>query len=211
VISIAIVDDEEMVAAAMSALCEKVDGVEVVGRANNGRDGLALIERLRPHVAMVDLIMSELNGIDLIALVRRKGLSTRTVVLTGSPDRDLCARAMEAGACAYLLKRSCVEELGIAIQAAAGGKVYITPAMADLFVRREPSAHSEAKHLTLRQREILQLVVEGKTTKDIACTLNVSIKTVEKHRADVMRRLDVRSTAALVSHAILHRLVMLPI
>ena len=95
-ISVVIVDDDEMVAAAMSALCEKVKGIEVVGRANDGRDGLALVEKLLPQVALVDLMMPTLNGIDLVAMARRKGLPTRMVILTASRDPELCVRAMEA-------------------------------------------------------------------------------------------------------------------
>ena len=208
-ISVVIVDDDEMVAAAMSALCEKVKGVEVVGRANDGRDGLALVEKLVPQVALVDLMMPTLNGIDLVAMARQKGLPTRMVILTASRDPELCVRAMEAGAAAYLLKLSGVDELGIAIHAVVNGKMYITPEMAESYLRQS-AVRPQPEHLTLRHREILQLVVGGRTNKEIAGILNVGVKTIEKHRAELMRRLGVHSTASLVWHAILHRLVMPP-
>src|SRR2546422_8793297 len=153
-ISVVIVDDDEMVAAAMSALCEKVKGVEVVGRANDGRDGLALVEKLVPQVALVDLMMPTLNGIDLVAMARQKGLPTRMVILTASRDPELCVRAMEAGAAADLLKLSGVGELGIAIYAVVNGKVYITPKRAESFLA-QPNDRLQPGHRSLAKRRVI--------------------------------------------------------
>jgi|ERR1041385_7238056 DNA-binding NarL/FixJ family response regulator len=206
-ISMVVVDDEAITAAAMAALCRTIAGVRVVGHASSGHHGLALIEELLPTVALVDLLMPGLDGIELTSLVRQKGFPSGVLILTGCANEDLCLRAMRIGASGYLLKMSLQEELEIAIRAVADGNTYITPAMARSFVN-ESSRSPQAKSLTQRQRETLDLVVQGKTNKEIAGALNVSVKTVEKHRAELMRRLNVHSTAGLVSYAISHRVAL---
>jgi DNA-binding NarL/FixJ family response regulator len=199
-ISTVIIDDDALVAVAIGYLAGRIRGVEILGVAMMGWDGMALIEKLQPRVALVDPLMPDLSGIDLITRVVQKKLPTRVVVLTGSSDEELCWQARKAGAAGYLLKASLEEELGIAIRAAADGKAYVTPTMMQHFWNE--SAKSGEVRLTLRQREILQLIVHDKTNKEIASILNIEVRTVEKHRAELKRRFKVNATGGLVWNAI---------
>jgi two-component system, LuxR family, secretion system response regulator SsrB len=207
-ISTIVIDDEALVAVAIGYLAGRIGGVEILGVAMTGWDGMALIEKFQPKVALVDPQMPDLSGIDLITCVVRKKLPTRVVFLTGSSDGELCRRARKAGAVGYLLKASLEEELGIAIRAAADGKPYVTPAMMQHFWNESPK-NGEFR-LTLRQREILQLIVHDKTNKEIASILNIEVRTVEKHRAELKRRFDVNGTGGLVWNAIRLGVVQLP-
>jgi DNA-binding NarL/FixJ family response regulator len=207
-ISTVVVDDEAMVAAAIGCLAGHIRGVEIVGVAVTGWDGMALIEKLQPKVALVDPLIPDLSGIDLMTQIVRKKLPTRVVFFTSSRDEELCSQARKAGAAGYLLKASLEEELGIAIRAAAGGKPYVTPAMMKNFW--DESAKSGQFHLTLRQREVLQLIVDDKTNKEIASLLKIEVRTVEKHRAELKRRFEVNGTGGLVSNAIRLGVVHVP-
>jgi len=210
--SIVIVDDDELVGAAIAVLCERIAGVKVTGRANNGRDGLALIEKLIPTVALLDIFLPDFNGIDIASHVRARGITTRTVILTGYPDEKLLLRAMDAGVSGYLLKSSAVQELAFAIQAATKGKLYVTPDMSPYnWMKRSGRLEPEKpQRLTLRQRETLSLVAQGKTSKEIAVMMNVTVKTVEKHRAELMHRLRVHNTAELVRCSLQQGLILDP-
>ncbi len=199
-ISTVVIDDDALVAVAIGHLAGRIGGVEILGVAMTGWGGMALIEKLRPRVALVDPVILDLSGIDLITRVVRKKLPTRVVVLAGSSDGELCWRARKAGAAGYLLKSSLEEELGIAIRAAADGKLYVTPTMMQHFWKE--SAKGSKVRLTLRQREILQLIVSDKTNKEIAGILNIEVRTVEKHRAELKRRFEVNGTAGLVWNAL---------
>ncbi len=207
-ISTVVVDDEALVAVAIGYLAGRVSGVKILGVALTGWDGMALIEKFQPKVALVDPLMRDLSGIDLITRVVRKKLPTRVVVLAGSSDEKLCWGARKAGATGYLLKASLEEELGIAIRAAADGNSYVTPTMMQHFWNE--SAKSSELRLTLRQREILQLIVQDKTNKEIATTLNIDVRTVEKHRAELKRRFEVNGTGGLVWNAIRLGVVHIP-
>ncbi len=199
-ISTVVIDDDALVAVAIGYLAARIGGVEILGIAMTGWDGMALIEKLRPRVALVDPLMRDLSGIDLISRVVRKKLPTRVVVLAGNSDSELCWRTRKAGAAGYLLKSSLEEELGIAIRAAANGKLYVTPTMMQDFWNE--SAKDAEIRLTLRQREILQLIVDDKTNKEIAGILKIEVRTVEKHRAELKRRFEVSGTAGLVWSAL---------
>jgi len=199
-ISTVVIDDDALVAVAIGYLAGRIGGVETLGVAMTGWDGMALIEKLRPRVALVDPVMRDLSGIDLITRVVRKKLPTRVVVLAGSSDGELCRRIRKAGAAGYLLKSSLEEELGIAIRAAADGKLYVTPTMMQHFWKE--SAQGSKVQLTPRQREILQLIVNDNTNKEIAGILNIDVRTVEKHRAELKRRFEVNGTAGLVWNAL---------
>jgi DNA-binding NarL/FixJ family response regulator len=150
--------------------------------------------------------MPKLNGIGFVSQVRQLGLLTRVIILTGFGDEDSCVQAMRSGAAGYLLKVAAQTELTMALHAVDAGKTYITPELAAAFVNQPRVSHEE--HLTVRHREVLQLIVDGKTNKEIADILNCGVKTAEKHRAELMRRLRVSGTAQLVSFAIRHRLVL---
>ena len=200
-ISVVIVHDDELVGAGVAALCERIAAVKVIGRANTGREGLVLIEKLVPTVALVDILLPDFNGIDTATHVRGRRIATRIVILTGYPEEELFLRAMDAGVSGYLLKSSAEQELALAIHAAANGKVYVTPDMSPYpWTKQSDRLDSKTQQrLTLRQRETLYLVAQGKTSKEIAVMMNVTVKTVEKHRAELMRRLRVASLAIIHS------------
>jgi len=211
-ISVVIVDDDDLVGAAVAALCERIAAVGVIGRAKTGREGLVLVEKLVPTVALVDVLLPDFNGIDIASYVRERRIATRIVILTGHPEEELFLQPMGAGASGYLLKCSAEEELAFAIHAAAKGKLYVTPDMASYLVRKQ-SGRLDSKRqqrLTLRHRETLYLVAQGKTSKEIAVMMDVTAKTVEKHRTDLMRRLRVHNTAELVRCSIAEGLILDP-
>jgi DNA-binding NarL/FixJ family response regulator len=206
-ISLVVIDDDELIAEAMSALCKTLSNVEVLGFATSGEDGLALMERVRPQVALVDLCMPRLSGVDVVSKARQRHLCTRCIVVTAIDDEEWCAIAMRAGAAGYLQKLSAFDELRSALHAVTQGKTYVTPEFQDV-LDRIPINPATENTLTPRHRQVLELIVDGHANKQIADVLDIRIKTVEKHRAELMRRLRVHTTAELVKHAIVHRLVV---
>jgi DNA-binding NarL/FixJ family response regulator len=126
-VSLVVVDDDQLVAECVGAICESLFGAEILGFATNGEDGLALMERVRPQIALLDLCMPRLNGIEVIAEANQRHFATRCIILTGHPDEESCIIAMRAGAAGYLMKTSAIDELPSALRAVAEGKTYVTP------------------------------------------------------------------------------------
>lgn len=206
IVSVLFVEDDEMVRFGLRPLIEGVPGIHVLGLAANGREALQMAEELRPDLVLTDILMPFLDGIALTREVRRRHPDMAVVILTGHADEKYLSGALEAGAAGYLLKGSGVDELGIAIHAVARGEAYVTPRMTKQLLserldRNNPGTASHAR-LTPRQRQTLQSIGEGKTNKEIATSLKVSVKTVEKHRTDLMQRLGVHNTAGLVRYAL---------
>jgi DNA-binding NarL/FixJ family response regulator len=208
-ISVLVVDDERLLAGAIASLCERVPGVRDVVQAFDGLEAIKIIEELAPNVAIVDILLPNINGIEIAAHVKAKRLSTRIILLTGCPDHALYRRGLHADAAGYLLKGSAVEELPIAIEAVVRGDTYITPQVATTLIdiRRGLSDREPTEHLTPRQRQVLQLIAEGKTSKEIAGLLQIAVKTVTHQRMELMRRLSVHDTAALVRFAIRNKFI----
>jgi NarL family two-component system response regulator LiaR len=208
-ISIIVVDDEDLARAAMVAFLERIGDFRIVGQVADGRQALSMIRSLRPDVALVDVVMPGLNGIEMTARLNKNELTTAVVLISGYCDDEIPVRAMDVGAAGFLLKGSAPQELEVAIRAAHSGRRYVTPAASRAFLSRSSSRpiQPEAQTLTLRHREVLQLLVEGKVSKEIAGDLGVSVKTVEKHRAQLIRRCGVRNTAELVARAVRQRLI----
>jgi len=208
---ILVCDDHLLVAEALkSLLTPEFDLVGVV------EDGRALIEaagRLRPDVIVADITMPRLNGIDALVQLRQGGDHTPVVFLTMHPDVTFARRALEAGASGFVLKHSAPVELVAAIHAALEGRTYLTPRIAGEVLdslKQEPgTAADPVVLLTPRQREILQLVAEGRSAKEIASTLSISARTVEFHKYQMMEKLGLRTNAELIHFAIKHGLVEL--
>jgi DNA-binding NarL/FixJ family response regulator len=207
-IRVVLADDHALVRAGLRALLERIDGVTVVAEAADGRAALAAIEEHKPDVALVDIAMPELNGLEVVGRVVRSSPRTRVVIVTMHAGEAFVAQALRAGVAGYLLKDAAADELGLMLRAVGRGETYLSPAVSrqvvDGYLAR---AGAEAPPqpldvLTPRQREILQLVAEGKSTKEIAQLLDLSVKTVENHRAQLMDRLDIRDVAGLVRYAI---------
>jgi DNA-binding NarL/FixJ family response regulator len=206
-IRIALADDHEIVRQGFRALLKVHSEVEVVGEAGNGREAVALALRLKPDVILMDVSMPDLNGVDATAEVRRLVPQTRVVGLSMNASRRVVLDMLRAGASGYLVKTCMVEELLHAVRAVHAGKTYLSPDVAGAVlsdcVGVGGTSHAAAPlPLTPREREILQLVAEGKSTKEIAATLHSAVKTVETHRGHIMRKLNLRSVAELTKYAV---------
>jgi len=180
--------------------------VEIIGETGDGREALELIQKHRPDVALLDITMPSLTGLEVAKRVANQIENVRVIILSMHTSEDYIARAIRAGVCGYLLKNADPVELELAIRAAMNGEMYLSPAVSKQLVedyaRRMRQEGAPEEQLTTRQREILQLIAEGKATKDIASGLNLSIKTVETHRKDLMERLGIHDVPGLVRYAI---------
>jgi two-component system response regulator NreC len=194
-------DDHQIVREGLRALLEKVGHV-VVGEAADGRQACALARKLQPNIAVLDLSMPLRNGLDSIREIQRVSPGTKAILLTMYTDRPYVLQAMQAGARGYVLKSQAAQDLLRAIQEVLRGAVYLSPGVAGLLVDAYRQRNDEPELLTAREREVLQLIGEGKTTKAIAGVIGVSFKTAESHRSRVMKKLDIHETAGLVRYAI---------
>jgi DNA-binding NarL/FixJ family response regulator len=201
---VVLADGQSLVRAGIRALLERLRGVQVVGEASNGADALRLVARLQPDVVLLDVSMAGLNGVETARRATAQHPRTRVLMVSMHADKEYVRRAFVAGASGYLLKEADPSELEMAVRAVARGEVWLSPALSRAVVDNlvEGSAKSRADPLTSRQREVLQLIAEGHSTKQIASRLHISTKTVEAHRAQIMGRLDIRHTAGLVHYAI---------
>ena len=178
--------------------------MEVVGEAQDGREAVQLARKLRPKVILMDIVMPNLNGIEATRQIVNGNGHSRVLALSMYQREDYVQSILKAGAMGYVLKTSTIDELLMAIRTVAGGKTYLTPTIADIVMTdyRSVGGNSKPRVLTQREREVLQLVAEGHTTKSIAVNLNVSNKTIESHRQHVMQKLGLHSVAELTKYAL---------
>jgi len=205
---IAIVDDHTLIADACRTLLEPE--CDVIGTFSEPRAFLAEVVRLRPDVVILDVSMPSLNGLDTAREVRRLLPGIRVIMLTMNEDPDIAAEAFRVGASGYLLKRSLGSELPLAVREVMGHRYYITPVLTKDLVGslvHEPHARKPVHRLTPRQREVLQLLAEGRSMKEAAAILHVSARTVAFHKYRMMEQLQVQSTAALIQFAVREGLV----
>jgi len=203
-------DDHVLVRAGIRALLEALPGLQIVAEVSDGRAALEALLKDRPDIAFLDIAMPGLNGIEVAERAAREAPSTRVVMLSMHNTSSHVVRALRAGAAGYLLKDAAADELPVLLRAVMNGETYLSPAIAkhvvDGFLQRntaEPDApDNPVEILTPRQREILQLVAEGRSTKEVASLLSLSIKTVEAHRSQIMDRLDIHDLPGLVRFAI---------
>ncbi len=209
-IRVLLADDHVLMRAGISALLQRLPDLTVVAEADDGREALQMIATQQPDIAMLDISMPELNGLEVAERVAREFPAVRVIILSMHATSDYVLRAMRVGASGYLLKGARLAELELAITSVARGETYLSPAAAkhviggyrDQASGATPAADEQApERLTARQREILQLIAEGKTTKEIAQVLTLSAKTVEMHRAQLMERLNIHDVAGLVRYA----------
>ena len=211
-IRVLLADDHALVLAGIRALVEELGGTQIVAEANNGRDALALAKLHKPDLVIMDISMRELNGIEATAQIMAEVPSTRVLILSMHTTEDFVHRAIKAGASGYLVKDSAPLDLKMAIAAVLRDEIYLSPRVSKHvvsgFLHGKPHQNeSTMDALTARQREILQMIAEGKSTKQIAYQLNVSVKTVETHRAALMERLDIHDIAGLVLFAVRHGVI----
>jgi DNA-binding NarL/FixJ family response regulator len=213
VIRVVIADDHHLVRQGIRALLDKADDIEVVGEAEDGQQALHLVEKLAPDVLLIDVAMPRLDGMQAIERVRLAHATTQTIILSMYSDEAMVRQALRSKVSGYVLKSSVVEELLLAVRAANRGELYLSPAVTQYVLGDlEPDGTQDDlpfDRLTPREREVLQLVSEGNTNAAIANTLQISVKTVEKHRSSLMAKLDVHDVAGLVRVAIKHGLIFL--
>jgi DNA-binding NarL/FixJ family response regulator len=202
-----IADDHQILRQGLRTLLEGLPEVTVVGEACDGRQAVRMAKELQPDVIVMDVAMPGLNGIDATRQVVSDGAPTRVIALSMHSDRRFMAEMLKAGAKGYLLKEGAFDELANAIRTVLADRVYLSPKIANVmvenYVLREPGAEPSAyAKLTPREREVLQLMAEGRATKQIAMDLHVSVKTVETHRRQIMEKLDIHNVAELTKYAI---------
>lgn len=209
---ILVVDDHAVVRRGVRSLLESQQGWEVCGEASSGRDAVEQSRRLRPDVVVMDLSLPELNGLDATRQILKDAPETEVLVLTMHHSEELARDVLQAGARAYVLKADADENLITAVESLRLHKPFLTPAvtefMLDDYVRRGGSALEDLAPVTVtaREREIIQLIAEGQSNKEAAATLGISVKTIEAHRGNIMRKLHLRSVSDLVRYAIRNKI-----
>ena len=205
-IRVLLADDHDLFRAGIRSLLDRLADIEVIGEAGDGREVLRLSETHQPDVILMDILMPELNGLDATARVIAKFPDVRVIILTMNVAEEYVLEGLRAGAVGYLPKNVSPSELELAIKAVARGEIFLGSAVSmstvDDYIRRMGSRSDAQARLTSRQREVLQLVAEGNRTKEIAKKLNLSVKTIEMHRAQLMDSLDIHEIAGLVRYAI---------
>ncbi|MGH9434661.1 MAG: response regulator [Terriglobia bacterium] len=199
---ILLADDHEIVREGFRALLER-QGYEIVGEASDGRAAVDLARKLKPQVAILDLSMPLLNGIDASREINRVSPQTKTILLTMHNEDQYVLEALRAGVAGYILKTKAAKDLVQAINHVSKGSTYLSPEVSQAVVEAYRSESRTIRQtLTARERQVLQLVAEGKTTKEIATQLGISVKTADTHRSHLMAKLDIHDTAGLVRYAI---------
>jgi two-component system response regulator NreC len=212
-IKVLLADDHGVVRKGLRFLLERQEGIEVVGEAADGRETVELAEKLRPDVIIMDVGMPNLNGIDATAQIVRRDSSLGVIILSMHSDESYILRALNAGAKGYLLKDSAEEDLVRAVKTVAQGKPYfstrITQTLLEDYLRhlRQRGLQDSYDLLTQREKEVLQLLAEGKTNKEVASKLDLSVYTVETHRTNLMQKLDLHNTAEIVLYAVRKKII----
>jgi two-component system response regulator NreC len=202
-----LVDDHKMMREGLAALLHDVPDIQIVGEASDGREALDLIRTLHPDVVVMDVGMPELNGVEATRRIRAEFEGVRVIALSTHTDKRYVHHMLEAGANGYVLKISAHEELIRAVRAASQGRTYLSPEIAGLVVERSTSTNagrdvSVYSTLSSREREVLQLVAEGKTSAETAKEMHISVKTVETHRRNIVQKIGIHGTAELTKYAI---------
>jgi len=209
-IRVLIADDHALVRAGIRALVEKIEGVVVVGEAGKGSEALELVNDLRPNLILLDITMPDGGGFEVLDQVTKKYPEIRVIVLTVHEAGEYAIRALREGAAGFLPKTAASTELELAIETVVQGEPYISPEISRktlLEIGKGTTKRDLLATLSPRQREVLRLIAEGRTTKQIAHVLDISVKTVETHRAQLMERLGIHDVAGLVRYAIIVGLI----
>ncbi len=204
-VRVVLVEDHQIVREGLNALLEGRDDVQVVAEADNGKDGVALVEQHQPDVVVMDLNMPGLDGVEATKAIRQSVPATKVLILSMYSTGEHVRPAIRAGAGGYLLKGSGLSDLVAAIKAVASGNAFFSPQVAKIVLddsRRSGGGERAGSDLTPRERQVLKLVAEGKSSPEIAKGLGLSVKTIEGHRGRLMSKLETKNVAGLVRHAI---------
>lgn len=206
-VRILLVDDHVLVRQGLKSLLER-EGFQVVGEASDGQEGLRLAESARPDIVVMDISMPTINGLSAAREIQQKFPKTKTILLTQHDEKQYVTEAMEAGVKGYVLKNQAGSDLLQALRQVSRGQVYLSPGVAQAVVESyQSNSGKSGTHLTVRERQVLQLIAEGKSTRDIAAVLGISVKTAESHRTRLMQKLDIHETASLVRYAVRNGIV----
>lgn len=216
-ISLLIADDHHLVRQGIRSLLEEADDIRVVAEAADGLQAVKLVQKYNPDVLVTDIFMPKLNGTQVIEHLHRLKLKTRTIILSMYKDQTLIHQTMKIGASGYLLKSAVFEELLIAVRAAVRGEIYLSPEISTIlinsgiYLETDRKADSENVQFSLREREVLKLIAEGNTNRKVAEILNLSERTVEHHRANLMKKAGVspRDLAGIIRLAM--KLGLIPV
>ena len=207
-----IVDDHKIMREGLRSLLEKKPDIEVVAEAENAREALKLVQEMVPNIVIIDVVMPSLNGIEATRRILARTPNVKIIALSMYSDKRFVMEMLRAGASGYLLKDCAFEELDEAIRTVMQERTYITPRIVDIIVKdyfskEEKPSSSALTALTSRQYEVLQLLAEGKTTREIAQQMSLSVKTIESHRQQIINKLNIRSIAGLTKYAIREGLI----
>ena len=212
-LKIILADDHTLVRAGIRSLIQQFQGMKVVGEAGDGNEALRLVKELKPDILLTDIAMPGMNGLDTVARLKRDFPGTRVIILSMHVSEEYVLQALKSGADGYLLKDSATTELEQAVKAVSRGEKFLSPSVSQHVIedykRRVGGETNPLDQLSSRQREILKMIAEGKNTKEIAQILELSAKTVETHRAQLMDKLDIHDIPGLVRYAIKTKLVTL--
>jgi two-component system response regulator NreC len=201
-IRVVLADDHVLVRQGLKSLLER-EGVQVAGEASDGQEAVQQVLSIRPDIAILDISMPILNGVDAARNIGRLAPKTKVILLTQHGEDQYISGALEAGVRGYVLKNQVASDLVRAIQQVSHGQVYLSPGVsAALMDAYRSKSNKPADPLTPRERQVLQLIAEGKSTKDVASLLGISVKTAESHRTRLMQKLDIHETASLVRYAV---------
>jgi DNA-binding NarL/FixJ family response regulator len=214
-IRILIADDHDLMRRGLRALLESHPGWEICGEASNGREAVALTEELNPDIIILDITMPELNGVDAARRILKTCPNTEVLLLSVHYSDQLIREILEAGIRGYIVKSDSDRDLVIAVEALANHKPFFTPRATELILNhlhRRPGDSPDppdtiGERLTTREREVVQLLSEGKSSREVASVLNISVKTAETHRANIMRKLEIHSVSELVRYAVRNQII----
>jgi two-component system, NarL family, response regulator NreC len=212
-VRVLLADDHGIVRKGLRFVLEQEPGMTVIAEASNGREALRMCEELKPEIAILDIAMPQLNGIEAVSLIRKASPQTASLILSMHSDETYILRALSAGAKGYILKDAVEDEILPAVRSVLSGKSYFSPAIAKTlledYVRylRQRGLEDSYDLLTDREKEILQLLAEGRANKDVANLLNLSVTTVETHRTNMMQKLGLHSAAEIVLYAVRKRII----
>jgi two-component system response regulator NreC len=206
-IRIVLADDHVLVRQGLKSLLER-EGFQVVAEASDGQEAVSHVKSLQPDIAVMDINMPTLNGLNAAREMTRASPKTKTILLTQHTESQYISEALEVGVKGYVLKNQVASDLLLAIRQVSRGQVYLSPGVSSAVMEAYRSKSEKPRNpLTLRERQVLQLIAEGKSTKDVASLLGISVKTAESHRSRLMQKLDIHETASLVLYAVRNGIV----